>query len=635
VDSRVRARKPTKFKEWPGALRSETALRVPPQPFACVLCASCVTDFDPSQAAVNFCENWAALCGILLFAFQSENYPIFQHGAKEHDFDMFWFVVLTFGAFSLLNIRPTKDPAVLGREQSEEWKGWMQFMFLLYHYYEVGEVYNAIRVMITAYVWMTGFGNGLFFSNKQDFGVVRVLHMLWRLNFFVLMLMMVNNTTYILYYICPLHTFWFLMCWAVMYVAHKVGGRHPLARQAAVAVFGVATYLLWDTSGTVFDLVFGKILGNKPSLGAKSGVAWEWYFRTTLDHWSALLGIVFAVNYPRFSAWLQTAAELPPGRSLATIGAPLVAVAALFAWWLRDIFVLKKLQYNQFNAYTGMIPVLGYIFLRNCHPFLRRWYVYPLYEFGKTTLETYLLQHHVWLTSNAKTVFTVLPGMPKSNFLVCTVIFIALSRKTFRVVAALRTHVLPDNDARLCARNLGALAGAMAALYTIALVFTGMFPLPLRLLAIGATGCMLAWGAFMLLLVRETGSESSQGAELEPLSTADAQSGREPAASAAPGRVPVVSVVLALLYAFSLFAAARQAPPAVPARCLEVCVRAPPPRAARCAPPPKAAGAVSLRGRVQLFALTAACGRRCAARRGTGSRCTTCLGPRASGRSAP
>ena len=33
------------------------------------------------------------------------------------------------------------------------------------------------------------------------------------------------------------------------------------------------------------------------------------------------------------------------------------------------------MDYNNFNAYTGLIPVLGYIFLRNCHPFLRRWCV--------------------------------------------------------------------------------------------------------------------------------------------------------------------------------------------------------------------------------------------------------------------
>ncbi len=35
----------------------------------------------------------------------------------------------------------------------------MQVLFLLYHYYEAREVYNAIRVFIASYVWMTGFGN--------------------------------------------------------------------------------------------------------------------------------------------------------------------------------------------------------------------------------------------------------------------------------------------------------------------------------------------------------------------------------------------------------------------------------------------------------------------------------------------
>ena len=38
---------------------------------------------------------------------------------------------------------------VLNRDQTEEWKGWMQFVFLIYHYYHADEVYNSIRIMIT------------------------------------------------------------------------------------------------------------------------------------------------------------------------------------------------------------------------------------------------------------------------------------------------------------------------------------------------------------------------------------------------------------------------------------------------------------------------------------------------------
>jgi len=53
------------------------------------------------------------------------------------------------------------------RDQTEEWRGWMQVMFVWYHYFAAKEWYNWIRVYIACYVWMTGFGNiqSLFFFN--------------------------------------------------------------------------------------------------------------------------------------------------------------------------------------------------------------------------------------------------------------------------------------------------------------------------------------------------------------------------------------------------------------------------------------------------------------------------------------
>lgn len=47
---------------------------------------------------------------------------------------------------------------LLNREQTEEWKGWMQVMFVWYHYFKAVETYNAVRIFIACYVWMTGFG---------------------------------------------------------------------------------------------------------------------------------------------------------------------------------------------------------------------------------------------------------------------------------------------------------------------------------------------------------------------------------------------------------------------------------------------------------------------------------------------
>lgn len=115
-----------------------------------------------------------SVLGLLLFyAYICENHPPYPHGVKTYDRDEFFFmtaIVLVASCFTLKGNGGAKSPStskkdandavvtveILHRDQTEEWKGWMQLMFLLYHYYNAEEVYNSIRVMITCYVFMTG-----------------------------------------------------------------------------------------------------------------------------------------------------------------------------------------------------------------------------------------------------------------------------------------------------------------------------------------------------------------------------------------------------------------------------------------------------------------------------------------------
>lgn len=102
----------------------------------------------------------------------------------------------------------------------------MQVLFLLYHYFKASELYNAIRLFIAAYVWMTGFGNFSYYYVRKDFSVPRFMQMMWRLNFFVFFTCLVLRNDYVLYYICPMHTLFTLFVYFSLLVGKgKRGGR--------------------------------------------------------------------------------------------------------------------------------------------------------------------------------------------------------------------------------------------------------------------------------------------------------------------------------------------------------------------------------------------------------------------------
>lgn len=497
---------------------------------------------------------------ILFYAYICEYHPPFPHADKNYDADQFFFLtfllfVVSFFtwkkhdhtepkklvkakasvvegveeedrsdgagavAIGVMTVAEANDKTeVLNRDQTEEWKGWMQFMFLLYHYYHAEEVYNSIRIMITCYVWMTGFGNFSFFYLKSDFGSIRVLQMLWRLNFLVLFLCLTQGTTYILYYICLLHTYYFFMVYITMRIGYTKNHTKWWVR-IKLAVLALIIFLVWDCHLGLFKILHYPFFGENSKPGATGGSMWEWYFRSSLDHWSTYLGMIFALNFPITSLFYRKLEAQPliwHVLGKAVVGAALFGV---FYVWVTGPFLQGKFDYNQTNAYFGFVPLIAYIYFRNLTPWLRNHTLELLHQIGKTTLETYLMvrkkalilarlsrlccnensltllafaiilqQHHIWLTSDAKSLLTLVPGWPKINFLLVSLIYVLLSRRLYQLTLFLRGMMLPDNR-NSCLKNLAGMAAVLSFYCVLAIVLDSQGMMSLRAAGIIAVAC--------------------------------------------------------------------------------------------------------------------------------------------------
>ena len=513
---------------------------------------------NPRSSALNvtslssiytFLHHLSVLGLILFYAYMCEYHPPFAHSEKSYDRDEFFFltgVLLLVSYFTLqkndpdkpmvtssensTSSTPSKDESkhsaaslcgeravapvndnteILNRDQTEEWKGWMQFMFLNYHYFHAEETYNAIRIMITCYVWMTGFGNFSFFYVKGDYGLVRVLQMLWRLNFLVFFLCLTQSTTYILYYICLLHTYFFLMVYLTMRIAKHVN-YSKWGIRVKLFILALIIFFVWDVDTGLFRLMHMPFLGEHPMLGATAGPMWEWYFRSSLDHWSTFLGMVFALNFPITSLFFRKLEAQPFHLHFAAKAAMGIVLLVASTMWVTGPFQLGKFSYNQTNAYFGIVPVLTYIYFRNLTSWLRSNTMDLLHQIGKTTLETYLMQHHIWLTSDAKTLLTLIPGWPKCNFLLVSIIYVIASRRLYQLTLFLRGMMLPNNR-DVCIRNL--LAIACVTIFFLGLAWLLKLASLLNLPMVGAVSLILGFGLYHAVLAKTRDANDSTSAQ--------------------------------------------------------------------------------------------------------------------------
>ncbi|XP_071148992.1 N-acetylneuraminate (7)9-O-acetyltransferase-like isoform X2 [Mytilus edulis] len=348
----------------------------------------------------------------------------------------------------------TEQTVVLHRDQTDEWKGWMQLVILIYHLTGASKVlpiYMQIRVLVSSYLFLTGFGHFSFFWKKGEYSLYRCSMVLFRLNFLVIVLCFVMNRPYQFYYFVPLVSYWFLVVYVTMAIwphvtaASTEAGKVHYFYMVAKFVILITLIALFYMSEVFFDKVF-LLRPIKSLFVLQDDSISEWRFRWSLDRYSVVYGMVFGFVYELAKKY-KFIDDSNNENLFSRIFSSFVVFLGLLGLGSYVIFTFlckNKVECNQFHSYLTIVPIISFILIRNVPGWLRTKYSSFFAWFGKISLELFISQYHIWLAADTHGVLVLIPSYPVLNVIITSFIFICISHEISKITGALTKHAIPS-----------------------------------------------------------------------------------------------------------------------------------------------------------------------------------------------
>ena len=257
----------------------------------------------------------------------------------------------------------------------------------------------------------------MYFDKKQDFTIDRAISMWLRINYFPLLLSFGLNVSLENYYVVPLHTTGFFITMATCYVARLIKQYYPTWSTSGV------DNGYWKRNGLAIGicLFVHIIFYETPLVNSLKMFSDEYHFRFQADKYTAWVGIVSGYFWPKLKVYMQwcyndpvegenVSQEVVAEKKRAMWIQRVAGVGLIYFWWGMFGHIQDKYTYNPIHPYCFWLPVAGWLMVRNSSKYLTELHSGALEFFGRITLETYVLQFHVFMNHDVKHIPIVVPG---------------------------------------------------------------------------------------------------------------------------------------------------------------------------------------------------------------------------------
>ena len=97
-------------------------------------------------------------------------------------------------------------------------------------------------------------------------------------------------------------------------------------------------------------------------------------------------------------------------RRMATLVQFSVGVALIAFWYCLFGSISDKFMYNPLHPYVFIFTVIGWLMIRNCTRYLTKCHITLLEFLARHTLETYVLQFHLFTGHNMQHIPVIIPA---------------------------------------------------------------------------------------------------------------------------------------------------------------------------------------------------------------------------------